>query len=243
MGKANPTTQFCFATGIQGSARLILGNKGEPRGVEEKGRVLTSRNVSSLVIDSLCDRARDLNFAVSCFYFDFTARKEQSATSVLGSLLKQMISGMERIPEEISQGFQEQEKAIGGRGPQLVDIVKMLQDVTSSQPTFICVDALDECAGVHRARLLRSLKQILKNSPGTRIFMTGRPYIRAEIEEWFTGQVISISVSPTRGDIITYLRVRLREDEIPDAMDDGLEADIMERIPGNVSETCVGQWC
>ena len=103
---------------------------------------------SSLVVDRLADRTRGQNTAVICFYFDFAARNEQTATSMLGSLLKQMISGMERIPEEISRALQDQKKAISGRKPQLGDIVKILQLITSSRPTFICIDALDKCTGV-----------------------------------------------------------------------------------------------
>ena len=69
--------------------------------------MLTSHHDSSLVVDNLCDQARSQNIAVTCFYFDFAARKEQSATSMLGSLLKQIVGGMDRIPEEISRAFQE----------------------------------------------------------------------------------------------------------------------------------------
>jgi len=120
--------------------------------------MLTSHDGSSLVVDRLYDQVRGQNTAVTCFYFDFAARKEQSATCMLGSLVKQIVSGMERIPEEISRAFQEQKKAIGGSGPQLADLVKMLQDITSSQPTFICIDALDECVGVQRVWVLDSLR-------------------------------------------------------------------------------------
>jgi len=55
---------------------------------------------SSLVVDRLCDQSSGQNIAVSWFYLDFAARKEQCATNVLGALLKQMIGGVERIPEE-----------------------------------------------------------------------------------------------------------------------------------------------
>jgi len=202
--------------------------------------VLNTRDGSSLVVDRLCDQARGQNTAVTCFYFEFAARKEQSAVGMLGSMLKQMVSGMERIPEEISRTFQEQKKAIGGRAPQLVDIVKMLQAITSLQHTFMCIDALDECAGVQRVRLLDSLKQILERSPGTRIFMTGRSHIRAEIEKRLAGRVVSISVSSTKGDIIRYLLVRLGQNETPDAMDESLKADILHNISQNISEMYVG---
>ena len=203
--------------------------------------MLINRDTSSLVVDKLCDQARGQNVAITCFYFDFAARKEQSATSMLGSLLKQMVSGMERVPDEISRAFKEQKMAIGGCGPQLADIVKMLQAISSSQPTFICIDALDECVGVQRFKVFDSLKQILEKSPGTRIFVTGRPHIRAEIEKHLAGRAISLSVSPSKDDITTYLHARLSEDETPDAMSESLEADILEQIPGIMSEMCTSK--
>ena len=116
----------------------------------------------------------------------------------------------------------------------------MLQTITSSQRTFVCIDALDECAAVHRVKVLNSLQQILEKSLRTRIFIIGRPYIRAEIEKRLAGRVISVSVSPSRNDIMEYLRARLDEDETPDAMDESLEADILETIPQNMSEMYVG---
>jgi len=190
-------------------------------------------------VDRLGDRVRGQNTAVTCFYLDFAARKEQSVVSILGSLLRQAVGGMEKVPGEISRSFQEQKSVIGGREPQLLDIVKMLQIVTSALPTFVCIDALDECATTHRVKFLNSLKQILEKSPRTRIFIIGRPHVRAEIEKHLAGRVISVSVGPSKGDITEYLRLRLDEDETPDAMDESLEADILEKIPENMSEMYV----
>ena len=202
--------------------------------------MLTSYDVSSLVVDRLCDQTRGQNSVVTCFYFDFAARKEQSATNMLGSLLRQIVSGMEVIPEEIFRAFQEQKRAIGGRGPRLPDIVKMLQAITSSLRTFICIDALDECTVVHRVKVLNSLHQILEKCPHTRIFINARPHVRAEVEKRLAGRVISVSVGPSKDDIIGYLRVKLDEDETPEAMDESLESDILEKIPQNMSEMHVG---
>jgi len=198
--------------------------------------MLTSRDGSSLVVDRLCDQTRGQNTAVACFYFDFAARNEQSATSMLGSLLKQVISGMERVPGEISRALKEQKKAVSGRKPQLGDIVKLLQIITSSQRTFMVIDALDESTAVQRFRLFDSLKEILEKSPGARILVTGRPHIRAEIERCLAGWVTSVSVSPTRDDIVRFLRVKLSQDETPDAMNENLEAEILEKISGSISE-------
>jgi len=232
--------QFCSVMGVQESVRHLSGNKSYSPGSEESVFVLTSCDGSSLVVDKLCDHARGQNTVVSCFYFDFAARKEQSATNTVGSLVKQMVSGMETIPEEIWRAFQEQKRTVGGRKPQLVDLVGMLQAIASSRPTFLCIDALDECAGVERLKLLDSLKEVLEQSPGIRIFVTGRPHIRTEIESRLAGKVVSISVNSTRGDIKRYLRVKLGLGETPDAMDEGLKAEILEKIPESMSEMSVG---
>ena len=197
--------------------------------------MLTSDNDSSLVVDRLCDQTRGQNTAVTCFYFDFAARKEQTAISMLGSLLKQIVSGT-GVLEDIWRALREQNEAVNGRKPQLADIVKMLQLITSSQRIFMVIDALDECTAVQRFRLFDSLKEILEKSRSGRIFVTGRPHIRAEIETRLSGQVTAISVGPTRDDIVRFLRVRLSKDETPDAMDGSLEAEILEKIPGNISE-------
>ena len=198
--------------------------------------ILKGRDYSSLVADRLCDQTSGQNTAVSCFYLDFAARKEQCATNVLGSLLKQMVGGNERIPEEISRAFQRQTTTLGGHRPQLINIVKMLQLITFSRRTFMCIDGLDECSGVQRARLLDSLQQVLEKSPGTRIFATGRPHIRAEVERRLAGHVKSVSITPIRKDITEFLRIKLHEDEKHYAMDEGLEADILERVPENASD-------
>ena len=201
--------------------------------------MLTSRDVSSLVIDSLCDQARGQNVAVACFYFNFAAQKEQLSTNMLGSLLKQIVGGLGEVPGEIAKAYEDQTKVIGGRAPQLPDIIKMLQTTTSEKPTFICIDALDECAAEYRVKILDSLHQILQKSPGLRIFVTGRPHIQPEIAKRLSERVTTIAITPRRGDVVRYLRARLSEDTNPDAMDSGLEADILKKIPEDISEMYV----
>ena len=80
-------------------------------GGDESNAVLTGHDFSSLVIDALCDRAREQDFAVTCFYWDFIAQNEQSPTSMLGAILKQVVSGLKEMPEEIMQAFENQKQA------------------------------------------------------------------------------------------------------------------------------------
>jgi len=134
---------------------------------------------------------------------------------VLGALLEQVVCGLEKIPEEITQEFVEQKKVIGGRSLRLDQIVKLLVAVTSLKPTFVCIDAMDECAIRDRAKILTSLSKIIQKSPTTRVFLTGRQHIRGEVETRLPGEVVAVSVSPWKDDIIHFIRKRLEEDPKP----------------------------
>jgi len=173
------------------------------------------------------------------FLLDFASRNDQSPINMLGSLLKQLLSGLGEIPVEITQKFRRQKKMIGGRRLQVPDIVKMFPTASSLQRTFICVDAIDECVPKHQLEVLDALGQILQGSSSTRIFMTGRPHIRSMIERGLGGRATSVSIKPRDGDIVTYLRARLRKDTTPEVMDNSLEDDILKSIPEEISESYV----
>ena len=199
--------------------------------------MLIGRDTSSLVVDRLCDQVKEHNTAVACFYVDFAAREEQFPTNMLGSLLKQIVGGLEKIPDEIRETFQDYKKVIGGRGLRVPEIVEMLQTVTSLRRTFICIDALDECMERHRPEVLDSLKQILEKSPSTRIFLTGRRHVREEIDRHLGGSAEILSINPNYDEIVGYIRMRLSKDTSLDAMDSGLEAEIIRSITENIPET------
>ena len=230
--------QQYFATAIRVLERHIFGKRYFPgeKQSREKTMFLISFHRSSLVVDTLCDRARGQDIAVTCFYFDFAAEKEQTLGNMLGALLKQVVGGLEKVPEEFMQEFDEQKKVIGGRNLRLDQIVKMLVAVTSLKPTFICIDAVDECAVRERAKILTSLGEIIQKSPTTRVFLTGRPHIRSEVETRLPRGAVAVSVSPWKEDIIHYIRKRLEEDPSPDEMDDSLESEIVKKILETVSE-------
>jgi len=158
---------------------------------------------------------------------------------MLGALLKQLVIGLGEVPEEIVEAYEEQRNFIGGRRPQHADIVNMLQTTASKKRTFICIDGLDECVPEHRVKLLDSLNKILQESPGTRIFVTGRPHIRPEIGRRLAGSMTSLPITTKKDDIIRYLHSKLAEDPTPDAMDSNLEAEILKKIPEDVSEMYV----
>jgi len=235
----NPIMRPYSATATQEWERAISG-EGERITVGNQRMVLLiGCDNSSLVIDKLCDEAGEGDTAVMCFYFDFAARNEQSPVNMLGSLLRQLVAGLDKIPEAVVQDFRKQRKGIGGRGLQVTGILKMFQAIITTKRIFICVDALDECVPEHRMVVPESLRQILQESPNARIFMTGRPQVRSDVERRFDGAATFISIQPMEDGVVRYLRDKLRNDPTPEIMSSTLEADIMKSIPEMNSETYV----
>ena len=189
------------------------------------------------MIDKLCDETVEGDPAVVCFYFDFAARNERSPANMLGSLLKQLVSGQGEIPEAIARDFRKDKMVIGGRGPQVPGILKMFQTIAATKQTFICVDALDECVPEHRMVVLESLGQIQQGSPKTRLFITGRPHVRSEVETELAGAATFIFIRATEHGVLRFLRAKLRKDTIRNMMSSTLEGDIMKSIPAISSET------
>jgi len=192
--------------------------------------------VSSLIIDTLYDSIEGDNVAVACVYCDFHAHKEQSVAGILAGLLKQLVAGVEPIPEAIKEAFERARKVADGRTLRLPEIRAMLvESLSYLRRGFICIDALDEFPAKHRPELWDSLQQISRECPKARLFITGRPHIRGEVKKYFPGCPDLAPIKPTREDIGGYITMRLKNDSELEAMDARLEADILRIIPDKIS--------
>ena len=173
------------------------------------------------------------------FYCDFSDQHEQAAANIIGAILKQLLV-KEEVLGHVQKAFQKAKTEVGGRGLRLPDIVDMLKQAVVILPkVFICIDALDECPPKHLLELLGSMKDVLRESPRTRIFLTGRPQAETEIARYFSTR-LTIPIIPKTHEIRLYLEKRLEMDPEPVAMPDDLRADILRIIPEKVSEMCVG---
>ena len=180
------------------------------------------------MIDRLCDEASEEDIAVAGFYCDFRNQDEQTAANIMGAILKQLVA-REEILEYVRMEFQKAKKELGGRGLRLPDMVQMVKRVVATLPqVFICIDALDECLPKYLLELLGSLKDILEESSGTRIFVTGRPHVEVEIVKYFVATII-VPISPSTREIRRYLERKLEMDTMCDAMSDDLREDILRQ--------------
>ena len=156
----------------------------------------------------------------------------------MGAILKQLISRGD-TPNYLPEVFKKGKKEAGGRGLLVADMVQMLRAAIASIPqVFIYIDALDECLPKALLELLKSLRDIVRESSRTRVFLAGRPHVWEDIQRTFPSAVV-IPVIPNADDIKDYLKMRLDRDIKPEAMNDDLRADIVRIIQGNISDMWV----
>ena len=70
-----------------------------------------------------------------------------------------------------------------------------------------------------------------------RIFLTGRPHIKEDIQRYFTKAVV-IPISPNTDDIRNYLEMRLDRDPEPIAMINDFQVDVV-RVILKISDMCI----
>ena len=184
-----------------------------------------------MVIDNLCDQAREGELAVAWLYCDFKTQKEQTTINMMGAILKRLVGS--EIPEEIRKAFKDK------RRPLLVDLIRILGVAIASLPqVFIYIDALDEFLPEDLPKLLGSLRDIVRASPTTGIFLTGRPHVGEVIQEYFATAVV-IPISPKADDITNYLKMRLDKDNKRQAMNQDLRKEIVRNILEKMSDMYV----
>ena len=198
--------------------------------------MLTSNKISSLVIDTLRKQTREQNMAIIFLYCDYQAQKDQSAVNMIGSLVRQAALMAPEIPSEIKSAFDESKRE-GGDGLQLPDMVKLFAMIAGhTEVVYIAVDAVDEVLPQHRFEFLRALRDILQDAPNVRPFLTGRPYIRVEVDKHLTKKACTIHIVADQRDITLYLSQKMEDDEDPGLMTDDLKKEIMTTMVEKASE-------
>ena len=188
------------------------------------------------MIDTLSDEIDGDGVAVAYVYCDFSIRSMQSTSVVLGSVLRQVVGALEEIPDKVQKAFERAKKQTDGCGLRLPEILDMLTKFLSTlKKAFVCIDALDEFPTKQRAQLWDSLRRVVRECQNTRLFLTGRPQIRTEVEDYLPEEVSMVTIEPTSEDIGRYIEKRLGQNLDNSIINEQLRADIRRVIPKRVS--------
>ena len=157
---------------------------------------------------------------------------------MIGGLLRHLALGEGGNIGEIQISF-EKSKQGGGKGLRLPEMLDLfVKTISSLERVYICVDAMDELLPQHRSEFLRALQQIIQEASNTRLFMTGRPHIRGELDKNLTEGAYIIHIVPNQEDIAKYLKRKMDDDgnRDPDLMTASLKNDIRKTMLERASE-------
>jgi hypothetical protein len=177
-------------------------------------RMLMS-SISSTIIENvtvLCDAE---SASLAYFYCDFRDAKKQSRPNILPSLLIQLSSRSTPCCDILSQLYLAHDS--GAQKPSDAILTQCLKDmlvILDSDPTYIIIDALDECPdtfGIPSAReqVLTLMKELVNlRLENLHICVTSRPEtdIRAVLEPLALHSVCLHNQSGQKQDIVDYIQ-------------------------------------
>jgi hypothetical protein len=127
--------------------------------------------VAAIAIDHLLNSVQNDSCGVSYVYCNYKAQEEQDVTSMLASILKQLVKGRP-IMETVQQLYKKHNRK--GTRPSLHEMFETLRDVLASYSTvYIVIDALDECREGIRRQFLAKLRD-LREGRDIRLMVTSR---------------------------------------------------------------------
>ncbi|KAF8456508.1 hypothetical protein BDZ91DRAFT_745503 [Kalaharituber pfeilii] len=164
---------------------------------------------------------------IAWLYGDYRDQGSQTLNNILGSFLKQLLTAASQVPDTIMsilESVQKQEKKVDNSN--VIQILRLTLPLFDS--IFVCIDAADELEPQTRISLLKVIQSEFSTA---RIFLTGRPHIRSEIDICLEMEHRNdIEIMADRGDIKKCLLHHLALDTHPDAMNEQLKNEILSTI-------------
>ena len=195
--------------------------------------------LSSTVVD---DFAREgINNTTAYFYFDFRNRSKQYADKMLRSLIVQLASKHQFIPEPLAFRFLSGQDGTEPVRTEELELI-LVALIEASQKTVIVLDALDECCD--RQELLHIIEKLMRwNSRKLNIIMTSRK--EKEFEDFFDARLddqskLSIQKVKLEDDIRCYVHWRLHSDRRFKVWQ--RQGNVQEEIENKLVEESAGMW-
>jgi len=179
----------------------------------QQSHTITLITRSSIVIDHLQQYFNDEDVGISFIYCDYKDRKHQTRSNLISSLVKQLASQRNAIPDEVKALFSEHKE--GKTSPSLYDYSKTLSQLSNCfRRSFIIVDALDEHVDKEedsavQMEFLARLRQIqLQSNPKNlcRLFFTSRENQSIQTQHFGCGR---INIRAVDSDITLFVRSRI----------------------------------
>jgi hypothetical protein len=189
---------------------------------------------SSIVIDHLRTLAEpDANRGVAFFYCDYQDQAHQSASSILGSLTRQLIQAKSSLFTPL-QDLHSTLTSKGNIRPNIGDLEVLLMSICQTYDTlYVVIDALDEFKVTERKVLFPILQSLQKAS--VQIFITSRQHAQ-DLERAFRAHP-KVEIQAAQSDIQRYVEHQIDQD---DDLTDLLPGDLRSKVIDTVTEKSNG---
>ena len=155
------------------------------------------------------------------YYFDFRDVKKQDCYGLLSSLISQLSAESDSCYNILSQLYSDHARGI--RKPRIDALKKCMTDMLSlpgQGPTYILVDAVDECPNLSgtpsaREEVLELVEELVDlNLPNVHLCVASRPEMDIQmVLEPLTSLKLSLhDEGGQKGDIIEYIKFIVRSD-------------------------------
>jgi hypothetical protein len=104
-------------------------------------------------------------------YFDYAQQTRLRLHDILSDIYKQLLRNTKTLPiglNALSSRLKDKE-----RRPENTHVTELLKDEIKQRPTFIVIDALDECCEEDRSPLMKILQSL---RPDVHVLVTSRPF-------------------------------------------------------------------
>jgi len=169
-------------------------------------------------VKAMCDKGLG---TLAYFYFDFKDSSKRDIRNLLSSILVQLSNQSDESWSILSRLYTTHHD--GSDEPSEAALTKCLQDMPNMErqwPTFIIVDALDECPSTPglpsaRKKVLDLVEDLVNSFPDLRICVTSRPEqdIRTVFEPLTSRHISLHDQEGQKGDIADYVRFVVHSDQ------------------------------
>lgn len=158
----------------------------------------------SIAINDLESRfGADGNVQILHLYLDYKSQQSQTAVNIGLNLLKQLLSRLNEIPEELEDLYSR------GTRPDLAVCKRLLTSLNQKVPQIFAVfDAVDECHDSHQKEVLALFGDLQQS--GYRLLISSRPHLLPNLRDQLT-DTESIDIYADESDLKNYIKTRLRE--------------------------------
>ncbi|KAK2811331.1 hypothetical protein FQN50_002207 [Emmonsiellopsis sp. PD_5] len=216
----NPTERFLWCHGAPGIGKTVL---------------------MSFIIDELGRRQRQTKYiaagptevGLSFIYCDYADRVWQSASQLVGGILKQLLLSLPNVPRDIKRIYgkrRNEEKTF-----EASDIPVFFQSICEVfKKVYVCVDVPEEC--LEEARLLELL---VNTPPSVQICITSRKHVEALMPR-HAQRFASMQVHASDNDIELCIKSRIEQQRLHHQGNEQIDEKLEEEISNTITRQSSG---